>query len=337
MINHFQFDHRWVGPHGIGRFASELARRIDLTPLAVGGSPTAASDFLRLSLALWKTRGIVFSPGFNAPLCGLDRYIFTIHDLNHIDIGANPAKHLYYRLVMKRACQKAARVLTVSEFSRWRIIAWSGVPPQKVVNVGNGVSAVFRPDGERFSLGNSYLLCIGNRKPHKNEARAIEGFAQAGLDPSICLAFNGQASRELLTVACRSGVERRVIFLGSLDDSTLAAVYRGALGLVFPSLYEGFGFPVIEAMASGIPVLTANVTALPEVAGEAALLVNPLSIQEIARGTHRLVNDHALRTALTAAGLLRARELTWESVAHKVKTVLADVQRSPTSMPAEKK
>jgi glycosyltransferase involved in cell wall biosynthesis len=325
------FDERWIGSHGIGRFASEISQRLILHPLNIGGSPTAVFDIISLTLRLAFCKSIVFSPGFNAPLFGLERYVFTIHDLNHIDTASSLLKRLYYGLIMKKACSKVPFVLTVSEFSRQRIMTWAKLPSNRVINVGNGVSSIFSIDGDRFDPGYAYLLCIGNRKPHKNEARVVESFSKASIDPTIHLLFNGSPSDELLALARKHGVSERVDFLGKLDETTLASVYRGAIALVFPSLYEGFGLPVVEAMACGIPVITSNVTSLPEVGGDAVILVNPKSIDEITISIERIINDESLRMKLRASGLIRAKEFSWDSVAARVQCVLDSLNEELTN------
>ncbi len=113
-------------------------------------------------------------------------------------------------------------------------------------------------------------------------------------------------------------VDRRIVFLGPMDDEKLASVYRGGIALIFPSLYEGFGFPVIEAMASGIPVLTSSTTSLPEVAGSAALLVEPSSTEEIAAGIHEIVTNMMLRESLIQRGFEQSARFTWDKVADKI-------------------
>ena len=121
------------------------------------------------------------------------------------------------------------------------------------------------------------------------------------------------------------GLKDRVVFHGFIEDKNLPSLYCGALGLVFPSLYEGFGLPVVEAMACGIPVLTSNTTSLPEVAGDAAILVNPESVDEIKTGIEKLVSDQALRANLIAKGLERVKLFSWDGVAARVQAVLDEV------------
>lgn len=327
--NIIYYDARWIGAHGIGRFAAELHSRLHLRQLHISGSPSSPVDPLRMVASMLRLprRVIIFSPGYNAPLALVRPYVLTVHDLNHIAVRENRsvAKRLYYHLVLRSACLRARRVLTVSDFSRRQIIDWSGVQPDKVVNVGNGVGPAYRPDGERYEAGYPYLLCVSNRKPHKNELRLIEAFSRAQIDPRVRLLFTGGARDELNSAIRRCGVAGRIGFLGRIEEERLPSLYRGSLALVFPSLYEGFGLPVLEAMACGTPVLTSGVASLPEVAGGAALLVDPLSIDEIAAGIKRICEDHVLRRELRAAGLQRSADFSWDRVAERVSHVLKDV------------
>ncbi|MBN2360753.1 MAG: glycosyltransferase family 4 protein [Deltaproteobacteria bacterium] len=320
------FDERWIGDHGIGRVAGVLRRGLALTDLAAGGSPTSPLDPLRLSVRMLALprEAAVLSPGFNAPWILARPYLFIIHDLNHIDRPENSGllKRVYYRFVLKRACRAAHRVLTVSEFSRSRIIEWSGVAAGKVINIGNGVDASFAPDGPAFDAGAEYFLCVSNRKAHKNDARAIEAFAAARLASSVDLILTGPPTPRLSRLARDLGVGDRIRFVGHVPGDHLPPLYRGAVALLFPSLYEGFGLPVLEAMACGTPVLTSTATALPEVAGDAALLVDPTSVPEIARGIERLYGDAELRATLRERGLQRARQFDWNRVVDRVRAVL---------------
>ncbi|MFQ1840371.1 glycosyltransferase family 4 protein [Aeromonas veronii] len=324
MIN---YDSRWVGNNGIGRFAFELKKR--LAPMnAFNGmiKPTSPLDCIYLSMYLFYYRGCFFSPGFNAPIFNLNRYIFTIHDLNHVDTSYNSSffKRIYYKFIMKRACHKAKKVLTVSEFSKKRIVEWSGIASGKIVNVGNGVDVEFNQNAKPCLLGYKYLLCVSNRKLHKNEPRLLQAFAKASIDKNIKLLLTGKINDELNLLIKELKITERVEFTGFIEDGDLPGLYTGALGLVFPSLYEGFGLPVVEAMASGIPVLTSNVASLPEIAGDAAILVDPTSTEKIKQGIEQLVNNQALRHQLIALGLERAKLYSWDKVAEKVNAVLQE-------------
>lgn len=330
----FYFDQRWVGLHGIGRFATEVFAGMGLDvlsfPIASKGKPFDPFDPIRVSMFLSKNAHknlIFYSPGYNAPLWSSNPFVFTVHDLNHIERPENSSflKRIYYALILRRACRRAAAVLTVSEYSKKRICDWAGISQEKVINVGNGVSDSFGLHSTSYTPEYPYILCVGNRKGHKNEARVLEGFARVAVDTPYRLLFTGDSSPELLAQAEYLGVGGAVVFAGRVEDAQLASLYRGARLLAFPSLYEGFGLPILEAFACGTPVLTSNVTAMPEVAGDAALLVNPESVDEIADAMHRLMEDDTLRVSLIEKGLARVKSFTWAAVAGRVRTVLEHV------------
>ena len=296
------YDSRWRGAHGIGRFSSAVSERIVSQPLKITGNPASPIDPFKVSLALCNLPrdAVFFSPGFNAPVWSRHRFIFTVHDLNHVDRSENTSvsKRLYYATLLKNACRRAARVLTVSDFSRARIAEWSGLPLDHITNVSNGVEPAFNPDVTPYAPGYPYLFCVGNRKLHKNEPRVLEAFAAAATSSDIKLVLTGNSNLELAALIQNLGIGRRVVFAGQIPENRLPSFYRGAIALVFPSLYEGFGLPVIEAMACGTPVITSNTTALPEVAGDAALLVNPESIAEITTAILRLTTNGKLNEEL---------------------------------------
>lgn len=336
MKSKILFDGRWFGAHGIGRFSYEIFNKLYNIQLAhTLGTPSSVFDFIFFTFSHLRNRNsILFSPGYNSPILNLNRFVFCVHDLNHIDIANNNSflKSLYYRIILRRSCKKSAKVLTVSDFSKNKIMAWAGVGPDQVVNVGNGVSSVFSPVGPRHEPGYPYFFSVGNRKAHKNEARLLQAFAAAELPSTVRLVLTGLPSPELLTIMHDLNLEDRVVFAGRVDEEILASLYRGATALLFPSLYEGFGLPVVEAMASGTPVLTSNVTSLPEVAGEAALLVDPLDLSAIKTGIERLMFEPDLRASLTERGLVQATKFSWDTVAARVQAVLDEVEsRMPWS------
>ncbi|MCL9781305.1 glycosyltransferase family 4 protein [Vibrio sp. S4M6] len=326
-------DERWSGFGGIGRFADEISARFS-SSTAVNSACSPASLFnpiaLALALAKQKKEDVAFLPGYIPPIYSSVPYVFTVHDLNHLDRPENASflKSLFYRFFIKPGCHRAAAVLTVSEFSRQRIIEWSGVAADKVINVGNGVDDAYSPNVEPYSPGHPYLLCVGNRKPHKNEPMLIRAFAQAQIDSNIRLLFTGNATEELEALISSLGLESRVSFYGFVEEEQLPSLYKGALALVFPSLYEGFGLPVIESMACGTPVITSNCTSLPEVAGDAALLVDPNSKISISSAIEKLVSDEELQESLALRGLDQAKKFTWDLTAQLVESVLLDAAKN---------
>ncbi|HID2522481.1 glycosyltransferase family 4 protein [Klebsiella pneumoniae] len=330
MKEKIYFDTNWVGPTGIGRFSSEIIKGIPaITKIPIKGNPLSFSYMIKLSIFLFFSSGKYFTPGFNVPLICLKKTIITLHDLNHIDLDYNSSifKRMYYSIFLKNACKKCYSILTVSEFSKKRIVDWSGVDESKVIVVGNGVSDSFSSPDEKSINGldnKKYILMVSNRKIHKNEQRAIQAFSAAMIDEQVLLYITGCETPELVELIKRLNIKDKVIFLGKLTDERLITVYKNAIMLLFPSLYEGFGLPVIEAMKSGLPVVTSKTTSLGEIAGDAAFLIDPTSVEDISRGIENVFNDESLRTELIEKGYGRAQEFSWDSVIQKTNVILGN-------------
>lgn len=309
------FCRSWNGQHGIGRFSREILKRLEKKDLQLVGEK-------------WHS-DVCFSPGYK-PLLTFKPLVFTIHDLNHLDVPYNSSflKRLYYKTVIKLGIFKANYILTVSEFSKQRIISWSGCNPAKVVVVGNGVSECFFESGNRVNSASPFFFCVSNRRKHKNEKRLIRAFSQSNLSKKYSLFFTGHETDELRSIVSDLELENHVGFTGSLSEEQLAEWYRGATALVFPSLYEGFGLPIIEAMACGTPVIAAMATSLPEVGGEAALYVDPKNESEISNAMVAIANDDELRENMREKGLMQARKFSWDITAEKVYDVLKKANRT---------
>lgn len=318
------FDTRWFGEHGIGRFATEVYDEDFFQPIKLKGNPVSIFDVIKLTIYLFFNKNFFFSPGFNAPYFFLHRTAITIHDLNHIDVDANTSflKKLYYNIVLKRACRKAALIFTVSEFSKGRIVDWSGINPDKVKVVYNGVSSAFHQDVQPYLPGFPYIFIVGNRKLHKNEDRALRAFAQADIDKNIHVLFSGKPSDQLVNTAKELQIEDRVKFLGRLSEDELASTYKGALCLLFPSLYEGFGLPVIEAMACGTPVITSNTTSLVEIANNSCELIDPTKIEQISKAIEKILDNIELRKKYVEYGLINIQAYKWCDSKERLKNYL---------------
>jgi len=276
-------------------------------------------------MALWKKAPkVFFSPGYNSPIGWPKPFVFTLHDLHHLYVREkwNAAKQVYYQHIIRPACRRAAFVLTVSEYSKREIASWAKVDDRKIVNVGNGVGFPFVPMGPRHDPGYPYLLYVGSRKSHKNLSRLLAAYAASGVRKDIRLVLSGHPDLELSREIARLGLHGAVAFIDLAADRDLSDVYRGALGFVFPSLYEGFGLPPVEAMACGVPVLSSNVCSLPEVLGDAAVFVDPHRSEAIAEGIKRLVYDSTLREQLRERGFRRATKFSWEETARRSSEVL---------------
>jgi glycosyltransferase involved in cell wall biosynthesis len=316
-------DDRWVGLHGIGRFASEVVHRLPpAVSMPPGLRPSNPLDPLWTSLQIARIHpDVYFSPGYNPPLSSSAPYIFTIHDLMHLRVAEerSPAKRLYYEHIVRPALAKAFKVLTVSNFSKQEIVEWGGIPPQKVLVVGNGVSSGFLPTGTRHVETRPYFFYIGNRRPHKNLARLLKAFHSAHLAHDVILLCSGIRDGAISRWIHEAGLDESCVrFTGEIPEERISDYYRGALAVLMPSLYEGFGLPALEAMACGTPVLASNCTSLPEVVGDAGLLVDPLDVAAITDGICRILQDAELRKELTTRGLAQASIFSWDVTARKV-------------------
>jgi glycosyltransferase involved in cell wall biosynthesis len=187
----------------------------------------------------------------------------------------------------------------------------------------NGVSDAYSANRDTFALPYQYILYPGNYRSYKNLGRLFVAYAASRLPKQgIHLVLTGVEAPGLVHEARRLSVGEFVHFLGGVKSEDLPKVYKGALAVAFVSLYEGFGLPIIEGMASGVPVLTSNVSAMPEVAGDAAMIVDPSSVSEITRGLELLVTDPVLRNELVHRGLERVIRFDWTRSAHELWTIV---------------
>lgn len=331
--NMIKYDARWETQPGIGRFARELRRRLPaLVSQPLKGRPTSPIDCLRLGAKLWNSRQAFFSPGYNPPLTlplvPICPFVFTIHDLIFVNYRAEAswAKRQYFKQVVRPAARRAFKVLTVSEFSKREIVDWAGLSPDRVEVIYNGVGETFTNTGPRRQAA-PYILYVGNQRAHKNVDNLLKAVASIATQYRMDLAITGSASPHTTEVIQQLQIGERVHFLGHLSDEDLAAAYRGAVGSVMPSQYEGFGLPVIESMACGTPVVCSNVTSLPEVAGDAAILVDPTA-ESIAAGLQKLLSDSKLQQELSQRGIARAATFTWDAAASKVRAVFDELADS---------
>ena len=323
------FDDRWLGLHGIGRYAKEVSSRCDFLPVKLPGKPLDLVDPWRLRHALLRQRPFhFFSPGFNAPLGIPCSFSLTIHDLIHLEVPEERslAKRLYYSGIVLPALRHAEVIFTVSEYSRKKIAEWSSLGLDRIVVAGNGVSNSFTPEGKKWSWPKPYLLYVGNHKPHKNVEGLVQAYAASKIAAEVDLLVTGTFSDSVASVVNQCGLSKKVNALGMVQETDLPKLYRGALALVMPSRYEGFGLPVVEAMASGLPVLSSDCTSLPEVGGDAVAYFSPDDRESLVQGLDDL-EDETHRLRLREAGLARAKLFRWETVAARVSSSIAERAR----------
>lgn len=251
----------------------------------------------------------------------------------------------YMRWLTGWAVRRAHRVLTVSDFSRRELARFYPVDEAKIVSIPNGIGAEFRPPLDeadaiadrtalsRYGVSPPYILAQGNIHPRKNLARLLDAYLHLRrqdkhVPPMVWGGLRQWGSGELLVRAQAA----EVVLTGFIAQEDLPAFYRQATMLVYPSLYEGFGLPPVEAMACGTPVVTSNTSSLPEVVGQAGLLVDPTDIGAIAAAMARLLNDVPLRQRLKRAGIERAAEFSWRRVARGVLDSLMNEETHHTSL-----
>jgi glycosyltransferase involved in cell wall biosynthesis len=299
----------------------------------------SVAEQVRVPWALKRERVDLFhAPHYVLPPLVHCKSVVTIHDCIHLMFPQylpNRLAHSYARMSIAMAAKRATRVLTVSQSSKRDILKFVDVPSDKIDVIYNAYDERFGIEPreedvvrvrERYQLHGEFVLYAGNVKPHKNLARLIEAFHHVrnrGLDHLKLVLIGDDISKyaSLRRAVHQHQLHKYVRFLGYLPEETLAVMYSLAGVFVFPSLYEGFGLPPLEAMASGTPVVTSNVSSLPEVAGDAALLVDPYDPTSIADGIYTVLTDVSVRRDLRQRGLARARQFSWETSVRRVREI----------------
>lgn len=312
-------------------------------PIAEKAPPYSIREQVKLPISLRRSRAQLFhAPHYVLPPLTPCRSVVTIHDVIHLmfpEYLPNRLAYTYARAVIWSAIRRADRVLTVSEASKRDILRYFNVSAGKVEVIPNAIDDRFgvAPSDEeiaqvreRYQLHAPFLLYAGNIKPHKNLERLIEAFGdlrRRGFDAVKLLIIGDQVTKypALRHAVHRCKLHTHVRFFGFVPDRMLAVLYRLADAFVFPSLYEGFGLPPLEAMASGTPVITSNVSSLPEVVGDAALLVDPYDTGAIADALERVLSDEALRRDLIARGHARASGFSWERSVRRIREIYLEV------------
>ncbi len=252
--------------------------------------------------------------------------VLTVHDLIFMkDASWFPNKFsLIYKLGIPVLLNHALKVITVSEFSKQDIIKTFNTPADKIEVAYNAVSKEFREYSEldyENKYGNYILAVISFLNPRKNLGNIIKAYNKAGLkDTKLVIA--GVRADEFPD---KSIINKNIVFAGYMKDKGLAGLYKNAKLLVFPSLFEGFGIPPLEAMSCGCPVIASNLTSLPEVCGDAAYYVNPYDVEDIASAIKHVLNNENLQNTLRKKGLERANFFSWKSSANKIKEILENL------------
>ena len=293
---------------------------------------------------------LLFVPSHVLPLLHPERCVVTIHDLGfyYYPEAHTLSQNLYLRWSTRYNARIATRVIADSVATRNDLLRYYRVPGERIEVVYPGRDEALGPvrDPEvlqdvraRHGLSEPYLLYVGTLHPRKNLVRLVQAFsaftkamaagpAKPKAEPQLVLAGQkGWLYEEILNQVRKLDLVDRVVFTGYVPDADLPAVLSGAVAFVFPSLYEGFGLPVLEAMACGTPVICSNVSSLPEVAGEAALQVDPLDVEALAEAIHWVISDAGLRATLVERGYEQVQRFSWQRCASQVLQVLEDAGR----------
>jgi glycosyltransferase involved in cell wall biosynthesis len=304
-------------------------------------APGTLRTHFQLPFLLHRRRvDLLHMPWFYAPAVLFTPLVITVHDLTDIltpQVGASPVVQTGRMFFARRALNRSARVLAVSHASKRELARAFRVPESKIEVVYNALDERFRheplsPDAdrilERHAVTQPFVLYAGNIRPQKNLARLIEAFAvvksELRDDPALgrlkLLLIGDELGKhpDLRRAVVRTRLREDVRFLGFVPHHVLRVFYARASAFLFPSLYEGFGLPPLEAMAHGTPVLTSNVSSLPEVFSQAALLVNPENVFEIARGIRQILTEGVLRETLVRRGYECVERYSWARAAQEV-------------------
>jgi glycosyltransferase involved in cell wall biosynthesis len=322
---------------GVERYAHEIIRRLGnrVRPLTPGRPLLGAGGHVWEQVVLplmVSSQALLWSPANTGPLW-VRNQVVTIHDVSVIEHPEwfNRRFAAWYSRLLPRLADRARRIITPSEFSRQRIMSKLHVPSRKIAIIPGGVDrTIFFPQPEpackaiaaKYGLPARYILCVGTVSPRKNLNRLLTAWqGSAKRYPEYGLVIVG-ARQPIFRGTRASRSAPQVQWLGYVDDQDLPALYSAAELFVMPSLYEGFGLPVLEAMACGTPVIAARAGALPELGREAALLFDPENSRELAESVSRLIEDAGLRASLSEAGRERASHFSWEETTEEVWRVL---------------
>jgi glycosyltransferase involved in cell wall biosynthesis len=308
--------------------ALETATRIEWRQ--EGARPYSLAELWRLAVDARRDRVELFhAPHYVCPPWLPCPAVVTIHDVIHLRFPGRRGRlvaPLYARVMLRLAVRRAARVIVVSDSTRRDLEERLGARPERIRVIPNGVAAHFRPaaDGAETGAGlaklgvaSPYWLFVGNPLPHKNVEGLLDAFAGLPADagPLVLAGVRPAGQAALDRAIAARGLRGRVTLLAPVPEPALTLLYQGATALVIPSLWEGFGLPALEAMACGTPVVAANRGGLPEVVGDAGVLVEPTNVDALRTALYNLHVDLRLRAALRAAGLARARAFSWRHAA----------------------
>ncbi len=282
---------------------------------------------------------IIFNPKYSIPLSGKTKKVFVCHGLDWYAMpwGSKYFDRLNHKLLIPKYCERADKIIAVSETVKEHLIEYLKVPSEKIYTVHLGYNQVFNESIPlekenavklRYNIPEKFFLYVGQIYPPKNFGRIIQAFAKIGPQNGFKFVVAGEhrwLCDEDIALIDKLGIKDSVIWTGWIQNTDLPVLYRSAAALLFPSLYEGFGIPTLEAMASGCPVITSNRYATKEISGGAALLVDPENVDSIAGGIFRMINESNSRNELISLGYDRAKQFNWNKCAVETLQVLESI------------
>lgn len=334
-----------AGISGVQRYTDEVCKRLDgrikrVSPERAMHGPMGHlwEQFLLPRLTSGR---VLWSPA-NAGPVALERQVVTFHDIAVLDHPEWFGKRFasWYRWLVPRLARRVKRIVAVSEFTKSRLVNSLGIDSSKIAVIPNGVDERFRKANqieirkvhsrlpESFS---TYVLSVGSLEPRKNVARLLEAWSQCveRIPPSVWLVITGvKGASQVFGRMPQMSLPHRVHLTGFVPERELPALYRGALTLVYPSVYEGFGLPALEAMALGVPPIVSDNTSLPQLVRDAGLCIDPFNVGAIAEAIIRIVNDVDLRTELGRRSIARSYLFDWNRTARATWEVLLEARES---------
>jgi glycosyltransferase involved in cell wall biosynthesis len=315
---------------GMDKYSQELARRLPVRTIESRRYLSFWQAF-RLAGIIWRLKGLVHLPNQHFARYALFRrqpFVVTVHDIARFRFGFDP-ESLIERLMLKLdvlGIKRAAHIIAASQHTRDDLVQYLGIPEEKITVIYNGSDCrVFKPlNGEGESLDGRFILYVGSERPRKNLGRLFEAFAE--LRPEFdglklvkvgpvgrSRAYRRDTLRKLKCLAIKDDV----VFVDYVPENDLAGYYKSAELLAYPSLYEGFGLPPLEAMCSGCPVVTSNTSSLPEVVGEAGIMVSPTDTDGWVEAMRRVLSNRELRSEMITKGLQQSRKFSWDRTAQQ--------------------
>jgi glycosyltransferase involved in cell wall biosynthesis len=323
---------------GVQRYAWEITSRLGLSVniceprRKLTGS--AGHIWEQVVLPMRSQNGVLWSPCNAGPMF-VPNHVVTFHDLFALEMPQWYSRKYaaWYRVLFSALARSARHIIAVSNYTRSRVLEVLGVGEAKISVVHNGVSDQFKPVSDDLIsaarqtvnlYSDKYFLSLGSVEPRKNLHRLLSAWKEVlpELPSALWLVIAGSADASVYRDAGIENIPPRVHFTGYVPDEHLVPLYCGSIGFVYPSLAEGFGLPPLEAMACGVPVLTAKGTSIPEVCGSAAIYVDPLSITDIAAGLKTLATDRHLQDTLRRLGPRQASRFTWDTAAARTLAIL---------------